>query len=135
MVSEREIISRWDLVKAYNKHGSYLVAAKEQGTDWRRVKRGVERWQLTCSVADKPRLGRPRKPLGSASAAKIIKKGLKAEKSAAQIAKQLQQEDPQLKAEGLHAITMPLHYTYFPLFPITSLHQATKVVVGRQIAL
>ena len=98
MVSQREIQSRLKLVTAYQRTGSFKKAAKQENTDHRRVQRWVKRWEESGTVSDKPRCGRPRKPLNSQNATRIIKQGIKDERSACRIALQLKDEIPALRS-------------------------------------
>ena len=100
MVSQREILSRLQLVEAYNRTGSYAQAAKQEKTDWRRVHRWAKRWKEIGPVGDKLRTGRPRKDLDSAKAKAIIFQALDEENCIPHCAKDLKNNLPSLMNES-----------------------------------
>ena len=83
---------RMKLILAYQRTGSYKLAAKAENSTWRTVREWVRRFEATGNVFDAPRQGRPMKGLQLPKAQQVLKRGVAKRKSCSMLAVDLQQK-------------------------------------------
>lgn len=83
---------RWQLVLAYQRLGSYVEAAKVCKSDRTQVHKWVKRYEATGGVDDLPRAGRPRAPLASEDAMRVLTSGLRQGLASPALAQRIESE-------------------------------------------
>lgn len=80
------------LVLAYQRTGSYKLAAKAEKSNWRTVRQWVNRFEATGDVRDAPRSGRPTKGLHQPVVQQVLKRGVAKRLSCSRLAVDLRRK-------------------------------------------